>query len=60
MGTIIAISAILVPLLVVAVVLFFVFRRDDARVGAVKERMAEIGERAARARAANATSRRSK
>ncbi|WP_433936757.1 hypothetical protein AB3662_18995 [Sorangium cellulosum] len=54
MGTIIAISAILVPLLVVAVVLFFVFRREDARMDAVKERMAELGERTARARAAQA------
>ncbi|WP_437878607.1 hypothetical protein [Sorangium sp. So ce513] len=54
MGTIIAISAILVPLLVVAVVLFFVFRRDDAHLGAVKARMAEIEERAARARPASA------
>lgn len=49
MGTIIILSAILVPLLVVAAVLFFVFRRDNARLDAVKARTAELAERMARA-----------
>ncbi|WP_441292354.1 hypothetical protein ACSRUE_19910 [Sorangium sp. KYC3313] len=55
MGTIIFLSAILVPLLVLAAILFFVFRREGAQLGAVKERMTELAARAARASLAQAT-----
>lgn len=52
---VIALAAILVPLLVVAGVLFFVFRREGARMDAVKGRMAELDARVARASLAHAT-----
>ncbi|AUX22693.1 hypothetical protein SOCEGT47_031990 [Sorangium cellulosum] len=55
MGTIIALTAILVPLLVVGMVLFFVFRRENAQVDAMKSRMAELDSRMARASLAQAT-----
>ena len=55
MGTIIVLSAILVPLLVLAAILFSVFRREGAHLGAVKERMTELAARAARASLAQAT-----
>ncbi|WP_437522535.1 hypothetical protein WME79_31805 [Sorangium sp. So ce726] len=55
MGTIIILSAILVPLLVLAAILFFVFRREGAHLGEVKERMTELAARAARASLAPAT-----
>lgn len=55
MGTIIVLSAILVPLLVLAAILFFVFRREEAGIRAGQERLTQFAARAARASLAQAT-----
>ncbi|WP_437616037.1 hypothetical protein WMF20_20280 [Sorangium sp. So ce834] len=55
MGTVIALTGVLVPLIVIAAILFFVFRGENALIAKGRERMAELKQRIARATPAQAT-----